>query len=334
MTAPPAPRISVIIPTYRRCASVERSLHALRGQTLPADTYEVIVSVDGSDDGTSEMLGQFRSPYRLRPLWQPNRGRAAACNLGLRRAEAAIVVLLDDDMEPTAPFLEAHLRRHMTGMRVGVMGAAPIVTDKSSPAVTRYIAGNFNRHLERLSCRGHPFALRDFYSGNFSVRRDTLLAIGAFDEDFSRYGNEDRELSIRLRHAGVDLVYSRDATARQYHTKSFAQLADDSIARGHTSVLLASKHPDALPELQLAAYRRVSFEWQMLRAVLLNASGAWSGAPRAIVRAVQSLEDLHPPFLDTVYRLALDYFYWTGVFAALQENRRAGHGLTALPSAG
>ncbi|MGH2373614.1 MAG: glycosyltransferase family 2 protein [Gemmatimonadales bacterium] len=45
-------RISVVIPTYQRCASVRRTLEALARQTMAATEYDVIVPIDGSDDGT------------------------------------------------------------------------------------------------------------------------------------------------------------------------------------------------------------------------------------------------------------------------------------------
>src|SRR5213594_1482874 len=43
-------RVSVVIPTYERCALVQRALRALSQQTLSPDEYEVVVSIDGSQD--------------------------------------------------------------------------------------------------------------------------------------------------------------------------------------------------------------------------------------------------------------------------------------------
>ncbi len=331
MTAPP--RISVVIPTYRRRASVERALRALAVQTLPADQYEVVVVVDGSEDGTREMLAHFPAPYRLRWLWQPNRGRAAARNAGIGLAEAELVVLLDDDMEPTAGFLDAHLRAHAADADAPrcVMGAVPIPVDHASPPATRYIADKFNRHLERLARPDHKLALRDFYGGNCSIPRRALLAVGGFDEAFTIYGNEDLELSVRLAQAGIRLAYDPDAIALQHYTKTFAQLARDNIAKGRTAVLFASKHPAVLPDLQLGAYRRASPEWRLLRSGLLGLQALWGGTPEALIRLIEWAERRRPPGLNTIYRLALDYFYWVGVRAALRANRRTGRGLTALP---
>src|SRR5215831_4701220 len=223
-------RVSVVIPTYQRSASLQQALQALCQQTLSPNEYEVIVSIDGSQDGTSAMVSQFPAPYRLRSIWQPNRGRAAACNTGIRIAKGQLLVLLDDDMEPSDGFLAAHLCAHPEGLRRGVVGAAPVRFTNGSPAVVQYVGRKFNSHIEALAQPRYQFKLRDFYSGNFSIDREVILEVGGFDESFRIYGNEDLELSVRLSKAGVQLVFSSQAQALQHYTKDFAALARDNVA--------------------------------------------------------------------------------------------------------
>ena len=106
------PLVSVVIPTYQRRALLELALRAHARQEMAAGQYEVVVSVDGSDDGTREMLAAFEAPYSLVWWWHPNVGRASARNLGIARARGELIVLLDDDMEPTPVFLRAHAAEH------------------------------------------------------------------------------------------------------------------------------------------------------------------------------------------------------------------------------
>lgn len=103
--------ISVIIPTRDRRASLRRLLSALERQTLPRDQFEVVVSVDGSTDGSVETGGEFASSLAPQVLWQAAAGRAAACNAGTRRSRGDVVLFLDDDMEPAPSLLEAHVGR-------------------------------------------------------------------------------------------------------------------------------------------------------------------------------------------------------------------------------
>jgi cellulose synthase/poly-beta-1,6-N-acetylglucosamine synthase-like glycosyltransferase len=322
--------VSVVIPTYQRCASVRRVLQALARQTLPPDEYEVIVSIDGSDDGTSDMAAQFAAPYRLDVSWQPHKGRAGACNAGIKLARGELVVLLDDDMEPVPGFLAAHRQAHPAGSHLGVLGAVPINLEPSSPPVVQYIGWKFNDHLENLAQPGYKFKLTHFYSGNFSIRRELLLRVDAFDESFEAYGNEDLELSVRLSEARVQFKYCPEALARQYYTKDFAALARDNIAKGHTAVLLARKHPQTFHDLKLSTYRQGSPLWRLLRAGLLGLGKLWTGAPGGMILFMTWLERRRPARLHLYYRLALDYFYWVGAKSAMRDDCRAGLRLTSL----
>jgi len=324
-------RVSVVIPTYQRCASVQRLLSALARQTFSPEAYEVIVSIDGSGDGTQEMVAQFRAPYSLRALWQPHRGRASAVNAGIRAATGDLLVVLDDDMQPVPEFLAAHQRAHQGDSEVGVLGAVPICFNSSSSPVVQFIGSKFNQHLEKLLQPGYRFMLRDFYTGNFSIRREVLLRVGPFDEDFKDYGNEDLELFVRLTNAGIPLIFSAEALAYQHYEKDLAALAKDKIAAGRTAVLLASKHAGTLDSLRLSTYGQSSLKWRLLRGILLGIGHVWNGMPRLIIAFVSALARIRPSWFQLVCPAALDYFYWEGAFSAIQENRRKGQGLTALP---
>ena len=162
---------------------MEQALNALSRQTLPAHAYEVIVSIDGSEDGTREMVVGFPASYRLHALWQPNRGRAAACNAGIRAAGGELVVLLDDDMEAAPELLAAHERAHAAARARAVIGAAPVVPDDPADPLAEFIRAGFERRLTKLAAPGGMIRFNDVYTGNFSIRRATLLAVGAFDED-------------------------------------------------------------------------------------------------------------------------------------------------------
>ncbi|HKP16806.1 MAG TPA: glycosyltransferase [Gemmatimonadaceae bacterium] len=314
------PLASVVIPTHQRRESLLRALVSLATQSMPPEQYEVVVVVDGSDDGSREAAESLATSYSKRVLWQANRGRAAACNAGVAAARGDIVILLDDDMTATPELVAAHLRAHPTGASLAVVGAAPIRLAPELPAHVRYIGGKFNRHLEHLATAGRPVALRDFYSGNLSIRRDVLEAVGAFDERFTVYGNEDLELSIRLTGAGVRLVYEPAALAWQAYDKSFAGLARDNVAKGRTAVLLARLHPAAREQLKLGTFARDSLA---RRAVVNSLLAVTRIAPRmrqAIVALTGRLGDQRWPGVQRLYPFVLDYLYWCGVREAELES--------------
>jgi GT2 family glycosyltransferase len=321
------PALSVVVPTFQRCAALERLLLALKSQTLSAAEFEVVVGIDGSTDSTEEMLGSLRAPYGLQWVWQSNAGRAAACNAAIRRAEGDLVVILDDDMEPAPGLLDAHRREHEPGSRRCVMGAVPIAVEDGAPPHVRFLATQFDEHMDRLARPDHRFVIRDFYSGNASLLRTELLAAGLFDEGFRAYGNEDLELAYRLLKSGMQLAFCSAAVARQHYEKSLRGLANDELAKGRTAVQFAATHPDALPGIKITALRRQPVRRRAMRRALLWASRAFHQTPKAVLGVVALSERLAPNRLQPTHGFALDYFYELGVERATQER----HDL--LPSA-
>ena len=321
------PEISVVIPTRNRRDMLLEALDALGNQTLGPGRYEVLPVVDGSADGTIDALRDTTAPYLLRPIIQPPRGRAAACNAGILASQAPIVVFLDDDMLPSASFLQAHLEAHRRGRRLGVMGPVPIVSVSERNAAARYVAKNFERHLARLAA-GAPIGFRELYTGNFSARAADLRAAGLFDEAFAAYGNEDGELGIRLLDAGVQLMYEPAAVARQRYSKSFRTLADDNEAKGRTAVMLSRRHPRARSNLKLA--ERASRRLRLGRATLFLLARCDHGFPARVVAGFTLLERASPSLAEYLCPAILDYFYWRGARSELARVS-ASAGRTGIP---
>lgn len=326
-----APSVSIVVPTHARRESVVRLLRALGAQTGVPDPFEVVIAIDGSEDGTGAAVDAeaevHAAAFRVRWLWQPQRGRASACNAGARLATGRLLVFLDDDMEPAPGFVAAHLDAHgdarAPGAAAGVVGAAPIVAAADAAPVVRYRAAGFAAKLARLRARPDDLALTDVYTGNFSVSRDRFVSAGGYDEAFRRYGHEDYELVLRLRRAGVRFVFDEGAIAHQHYAKTFRALAADVTAEGHTAVLFARKHPDVIPALALSEYARRSRRQRARLALLLALSRAYGGLPDRAIAAVERLERRRPPPRDATlfarYDLVFDVLYWLGVERALHD---------------
>lgn len=73
--------ISVVIPTFNHAAFLSNAIDSVLSQTYRR--FEIVVIDDGSIDNTQYLL---RERYRdlIRYIAQPNKGLAAARNLGLR----------------------------------------------------------------------------------------------------------------------------------------------------------------------------------------------------------------------------------------------------------
>ncbi len=90
----PAPEISAVIPTYNRAAALRLNFpYVLRIEGVG----EIVVVVDGSTDGTRELLAGFDDD-RIHVITHPEcRGSPAARNTGIAAAQGEWLLILDDD---------------------------------------------------------------------------------------------------------------------------------------------------------------------------------------------------------------------------------------------
>lgn len=318
------PTVSVVIPTHRRQQALRRALLSLGGQSVGPETFEVVVSVDGSGDGTLQMLGELDLSFALRWVAGERRGRAAACNAAIAAARAEVLVILDDDMIPSSELIARHLEHHPPGSKACVVGAVPVGLIDSSPLVARYVKDKFDAHLARLGDPEHLARPRSFFTGNASVRTEVIREVGGFDEGFGFYGNEDVELGLRLRAAAVKLEYEPHALAEQRYDKDLRGLERDTFEKGGTTVLLARRHPEVFGALRLGSFREHSRPWLAARSVLLAATRAWPGLASRVFAVAGLLERLGLWRAPLFYRAALDYAFWAGVGAELLDSDENG----------
>lgn len=99
------PFVSVIIVNYNGVHYLPACLEGLRRQTYPADRFEVLVSDNGSTDGSQEFIARHYEHFRLLEN-RKNLGFAAGNNAALRIARGEYLVLLNNDTAPTPTWLE------------------------------------------------------------------------------------------------------------------------------------------------------------------------------------------------------------------------------------
>jgi GT2 family glycosyltransferase len=270
------------------------------------------------------MLEAFEAPYDLSWTGSPRRGRAATCNAALGAARGEVLIILDDDMQVVDEFVERHRRHHPPGSRLCVLGAVPVELDPASTRAAAYVKRKFDLHLARLRDPEHLNLPRSFYTGNASLRAEVLREAGGFDESFGVYGNEDVELALRLRAAGVALAFDPEAVARQEYGKDLGGLQRDTLEKGRTTVMVARTHPEVFGDLRLASPRESSRPWLALRTALLRIAARVPATVPAVFGVAAALERVGLWRAPLFYRAVLDYAFWAGVEAELRESNDEG----------
>ncbi|ARP89497.1 glycosyl transferase family 2 [Bordetella genomosp. 9] len=194
MSAEDLPRISVVVPTYRRPDLLERCLGALLRQTLPAQEYEIIVCDDGPSDAARDVVRRM-TPAADGPAvhYLPvtgTQGPAGARNAGWRHARAPLIAFTDDDTVPDA----AWLAEGLAAFTPGVDALSGRIVMPLPPNPTDY-------ELDASRLQDAEFA-----TANVFVRRQALETVGGFDPRFQLAWREDSDLHFSLLEHGMRIV--------------------------------------------------------------------------------------------------------------------------------
>lgn len=198
MSTDVSPRVSVIVNTVDRVDALRKLLAGLR--QVRYDEFEVVVVVGPSSDGTDELLDEHSG--FLRVLRCPVRNLSVSRNIGVRAAASDFVAFIDDDAVPEPSWLAELMAGFDTAEVAGVGGWVYDHTGHSfqctHTGADRY--GNARPdHPLPLDDLCVPGAWRFPYApgGNGVYRRDLLMSVGGFDEEFEYY-LEETDLCLRL----------------------------------------------------------------------------------------------------------------------------------------
>lgn len=277
MTSPAMVKLSVVIPTFNRRRILERTLPALSAQDFPPHDYEMIVVVDGSTDGTAELLRDWKPNCAFRTLEAPRRGVSAARNVGIRAAVGELVLLLDDDLIAAPDLVRQHWTSHSGPEPCVVHGPILIAPGSSRTLLSHSRECFFEDHYRQLSPamelrfpHGIPSLLTVLTQlANASVPRDLLLRCGGFDEQIR--AAEDLELGLRLWKMGASFRYSPAATTYEFYVKSSqAYLRGQARALGAGDLITGRKHPEYRPHSRLAHFAETPSAKKWIRDALMR----------------------------------------------------------------
>jgi len=187
-----APFIEVVVPTYNRCAMLDRLIASLLNQSYPADRYRLIVVDDGSSDETWKALETWaaREP-RVKPLHIQHGGASAARNHGWRSGTADIIAFTDDDCVADRQWLHELARGFAERPQaLGFYGKTLTEPAKVTPLTYQIVAQRPNSNYR--TC-------------NIAYRRKSLIDAEGFDEK-SAYG-EDAQLAADVLTRGPILFW-------------------------------------------------------------------------------------------------------------------------------
>lgn len=215
-------RFSIVVNTYNRATSLINTLDAFNYLRYP--DFEVIVINGPSTDDTEVMLQRYAG--RIKTGHCPQTNLAQSRNIGIGMASGDIVCFIDDDGIPEPDWLDALARAYVSDPNIG--GAGGFVRDHTGVDYQcRYIICNRNGEASfhdsanhaQLEQRPHSEHYYSLIGVNSSFRRQALLEIGGFDEEFA-YFLDETDVCVRLADAGWKIRFVPDAEVHHKYAPS------------------------------------------------------------------------------------------------------------------
>lgn len=203
MRGEPRPEVTVVVPSHNGANRLPILLAALASQDFSGE-WEILFYLDGSTDDSADLLDTWRDRLPLRILADETRaGVARALNRGYSSARGSVVVRCDDDLTPRQDFIRRHLEWHRHRSDMAVIGPTLDVFP-DTPYARAYGRRSALRSVK--ASMETPASRRwVHWSANNSIRRETWLKTGGFNEALFAYG-EDSEFGYQLHELGINIV--------------------------------------------------------------------------------------------------------------------------------
>ncbi|QJD80973.1 glycosyltransferase [Spirosoma rhododendri] len=313
--------VSIIVPAYNEELNAVRTIESLLASTYA--NLEVVFVDDGSKDKTYDVVKRrFADDSRVQVLTKPNGGKASALNLGVGRANGAVVVCIDADTQ-LLPDAVGRLVAGFTDPAIGAV-AGNVQVGNQRNALTRFQAieyttsQNFDRRAYAvLNCiTVVPGAIGAF-------RRSAVLAVGGFTTDTLA---EDCDLTIRLLRNGYRVDTCNEAIAVTEAPETLPMLIKQRVRWCYGVMQTVWKHRDLLFRRGRAGGANTAVGWLALPSLLLFQFGF------PLLTLVAELQ-LALSFVTGTWGVVLTYFLaFLGVDAvvAMLAYRLEGRSLRSL----
>lgn len=215
------PMVSVVVPNYNGATLLEGCIGSILAQSH--NDLEILVVDAGSTDDSRQLLAD-RFP-QVRVLLDPeNKGLTYAQNLGLKAATAEWVVIMNNDVNLEPECFQRMLVAATANDRVASVAPKILLPriegriDSVGILIHRDLAAVNRGHMQQdVGQFDEPCEVFGGSDAVVLLRRQAVLDVGAYDDDFEFYC-EEADLAFRLRLAGWICVYEPRAVAHHLYS--------------------------------------------------------------------------------------------------------------------
>ncbi len=210
-------KYSFIIASYNRLEEIRELLNSAESLDFDPAEFEIIISDDGSKDGTGDFVQNYMSGkgLQLKYIHQENKGPGEARNHGMKNAKGEYFIFVDSDCMFPPDYLKC-LDQHLQKEPLDAFGGPDTCHPSFSPLL-KAINYSMTSFIGTGGTRGSKKSIsKKFYprSFNMGIRREIFETLGGMGG--LRHG-QDMEYSSRIYNHGYKVGLVPDAFV--YHKR-------------------------------------------------------------------------------------------------------------------
>jgi glycosyltransferase involved in cell wall biosynthesis len=264
----PLPAISVILPVLNEESHLEGAVLSVLSQDYRGP-LEIILALGPSRDRTNEIATKLASQdNRVKLLDSPTGKTATGLNLALAASKSPVVVRVDGHAQIPNNYISLIVE---ILNKTGAVNVGGVMAAVGTTAFERAVAGAMRSPLgvgaSRFHTGGEAGEVDTVYLGAF--RREALIAIGGFDERFTRA--QDWELNFRLRENGGVIYFDPRLHVTYRPRSSVGALAKQYFEYGRWRRVVSRRHSGTINYRYLAPpFALLGFSTSVVLGVLLS----------------------------------------------------------------
>ena len=231
--------VSVILPVLNEEEYLAHAVSAILGQDFDGD-MEVVLAIGPSKDKTMEIAKELaKKDNRVKIVENPSGRTAAGLNLAIQNSIYPIIVRVDGHANIPVDYISiaVGLLETTGAVNVGGIMAAEGQTEFEN-AVASAMRSPLGVGAAKFHTGGSAGESDTVYLGVF--KREALLAIGGFDEHFTRA--QDWELNYRLRQNGGKIYFDPRLTVTYRPRRSLLALSKQYFEYGRWRRVVSRTH--------------------------------------------------------------------------------------------
>ena len=225
------PLVSILIPSKDHKEDLELLLSSLHERSSYR-AFEVIVIENNSTD--SETFTYYEEAKKKYPwlrviVWESGFNYAAINNFGAAHAKGDYLLFMNNDMELKSPDLLTEMLGYCQEADVGIVGARLLYPDDTIQHAGVFIgmSGLADHGFQGFSGHEAGYHYRPLMAQELSavtaaclmMKKETFFQVEGFDEAY-RVAFNDTDLCMKVRAAGLRVIYTPEAVMYHYESKS------------------------------------------------------------------------------------------------------------------